>query len=418
MTRTKAFLNFLTQHSLSIYLFAFAIPLNPKWLGLGILIIVLEHLIKRNFRRPTEYKDIISFQKASVWLFLFYLMHLVGMTYSDNTSFGWMDIGMKASFGIFPVVLLLFKPKINLYIFFKAFIFGAIISIISCYYLSYLIYEETRQPWHFREMYLSHFMHRSYWAAYLALAFIFSVYLVIQKKINFLIGIILALTFFSVVFITGSKTGIIIAIMSTIILFIYIVRITKKWKLGFGLAIISGIALSVTLNFFPSVKDRIIRSYQYASGELSIDVNKTESTASRLLLWETALELIKEKPLFGTGTGDVKDVLIQRNFDKGYTGIAEKKLNAHNQFLNSWIAIGVLGVIFLLFSFLSPFIFSHKEHAFIQRLILFVLFSSMLTESFLETQAGIIPVAFFLSLFGVMQNSSTLEVTNQQPPQQ
>lgn len=398
MKLTKSFFNFLKEHAISLYLFAFIIPLYPKWLGYGILVIFLENLIKRNFRNPSEYKEFFNFKKGSFWLFIFYLIHLLGMSYSENTSFGWMDIGIKASFAIFPIIFLFFNPKINLSTFLKCFVLGALISIVLCYYLSYLVYQETGQPWHFREMYLSHFMHRSYWATYLVLAFIFSVYLLIIKKINIFIGFFLTLIFFILVFITGSKAGIIAVILSTVFLFIYLIRINKMWKWGFLLAIISVLLLTVTLNYFPSVKDRIVRSYQYATGDLTIDVDKTESTASRLLLWETSIELIKEKPFIGVGTGDVKDVLIHRNYDKGYIGIAEKKLNAHNQFLNTWIALGLIGFITLLFSFLSSFLYPFKEHVFLQRITIFVLFISLVAESFLETQAGIIPVAFFLTL--------------------
>ena len=397
----KAISHIKKIEALGVYLFAFLIPLNPKWLGYGILIIVLEQLIRRNFSPLSNYKEFFNWKKASLWLFLFYLMHFVGMTYSSNTDFGWMDIGMKASFGIFPVIFMLFNFKINLKLLFKSFVTGALVSIIICFYLSYLNYSETGNLWHFRESYLSHFIHRSYWATYLVLAFIFSVYLVIKKQINLLVGCTLSLLFFTVVFITGSKAGILIIIISTIALLIYIARVTGQLKWAIGLGVLAVVILITTLSYFPSVANRIESSYKYATGQYSINLEKTESTASRILMWQTAIDLIKEKPLLGYGTGDIKDVLAQKNKEKGNVDVAQRKMNAHNQFLNSWVAIGLFGFLFLVFIFLLPFIFAPQEEGFIHRLIIFILFASLVAESFLETQAGIIPVAFLMTLLGV-----------------
>ena len=394
-------LNIFKKESVGLYLFAFLIPLYPKWLGYGVAIIVLEQLIKRNFSPLSNYKKLFEPKKAFLWLFLFYLMHFVGMIYTDNISFGWMDTGMKSSFGIFPVVFVLFHFKVNKQLLFKSLILGALVSIIICYYLSYLNYAETGKSWHFRESYLSHFMHRSYWATYLVLAFIFSTYLVIKKQINIVVGAFLILLFFAIVFITGSKAGILILLISTISLLVYLTKTTGKLKWSLGLGVLALITLIITLSYFPSVANRIKSSYMFATGEYSINVEKTESTASRILMWRTSVDLIKEKPLLGVGTGDIKDALVQKNIEMGYTDVANRNMNSHNQFLNTWVAIGFFGFIFLFLFFLIPFIYVPTGEIFIQRLIVFTLFASLLAESFLETQAGIIPVAFLLSLFSL-----------------
>ena len=401
MERVNKLLKIIKHESIGIYLFAFLVPLNPKWLGYGILIIVLEQLIKRNFAQVSNYKQLIKWKKAGLWLLLYYLMHFVGMSLTDNTSFGWMDIGMKASFAIFPIIFILFRFKINQSILFKSFVLGAFVAVLICFYLSYLNYSESGQMVHFTESFLAHFMHRSYWATYLVLAYVFSGYLVIKKEFNLLFGSALAMLFFIVVFMTGSKAGILILVISTIALLIYVAKVLKRLKWAIGLGVLAVVILITTLSYFPSVANRIESSYKYATGQYSINVEKTESTASRILIWETAIDLIKEKPLLGYGTGDVKDVLAQKNIEKGNIDVAQRKMNTHNQFLNSWVAIGFFGLLFLLLIFLLPFIFAPQEEGFIHRLIVFILFASLVAESFLETQAGIIPVAFFMTLLGV-----------------
>ena len=87
----------------------------------------------------------------------------------------------------------------------------------------------------------------------------------------------------------------------------------------------------------------------------------TESSASRILIWKSSLELIMNKPIIGYGSGDVKDLLIYKYLQNGYFGIAEKKLNAHNQFLQTQLASGIFGLLMLLFIFIQFLINSLKN---------------------------------------------------------
>ena len=121
------------------------------------------------------------------------------------------------------------------------------------------------------------------------------------------------------------------------------------------------------------------------------------------------MDEIKEHPIWGVGTGDIKDELYQRNLSNGYTGVAEMHLNAHNQFLNIYLAIGILGFLTLLLSFLKPFWRIRGEHQFVVRSLVVILFLSLLTESFFETQAGIVPGAFILSLIANYSTTSAVK---------
>ena len=287
--------------------------------------------------------------------------------------------------------------------FLKSFVFGSFLAVIICLSISYFNFQESRSLVEFRESNLSHFMHRSYWATYLVLAFAFTLYLLIKKEMKFWMGIPVLLIFLVTVFLTGSKMGILLLILTAVTFLFYLVRQTKqiKWSIitTFSFACVIGLVLYLS----PSISNRLTSSYNYLIGNYSIDKENTESTASRILVWETATEIIKENPIFGVGTGDVKDVIIERNRQKGNIDVANKKLNAHNQFLNSWVALGVLGMLFLLFVFIFPFIYTNNEIKFISRIIIFILFTSMLSESFLETQAGIIPVAFLICLIPALR---------------
>lgn len=129
-----------------------------------------------------------------------------------------------------------------------------------------------------------------------------------------------------------------------------------------------------------------------------IDNTTTESSKVRLLIWQTSAEIIKDNFLFGVGTGDVKDVLMSKYKEKGLTGAYKENLNAHNQFLQTFIALGLPGILLLLASFVFPFILAIKTRNYIYLAFLIIVFINFLTESMLETIAGVMFYAFFNSL--------------------
>jgi hypothetical protein len=85
-------------------LIAFFMPLYGKALPPLIALLLLNWLVEGHFRR--KYEDL----KKNWYIFLispvlFYLMHLVGMTYSTNYAFGWFDMEVKLSLFVFPLLI-------------------------------------------------------------------------------------------------------------------------------------------------------------------------------------------------------------------------------------------------------------------------------------------------------------------------
>jgi O-antigen ligase len=128
------------------------------------------------------------------------------------------------------------------------------------------------------------------------------------------------------------------------------------------------------------------------------DKNSEESTASRIAVWQAALEIISENFMTGTGTGDVKDALIKKYSEKGMSFAREMKLNAHNQFIQTFAAVGVIGFIILLSSFFFTTLYAWKRKKYFYLIFLLLAFVNFTTESMLETQAGVVFYAFFNSV--------------------
>ncbi|GAA0714390.1 hypothetical protein GCM10009430_07520 [Aquimarina litoralis] len=80
---------------------------------------------------------------------------------------------------------------------------------------------------------------------------------------------------------------------------------------------------------------------------ISIVHSNSTSEKARLLSWDASFKLIKEAPLLGYGIGDANDVLIKKYNELNYTYNLENKYNAHNQFLQTFLQTGIIGVMVL-----------------------------------------------------------------------
>ena len=154
---------------------------------------------------------------------------------------------------------------------------------------------------------------------------------------------------------------------------------------------------------------RLRSSFQFlSSSENNIDKSTTESNAVRVLVWQQAIQLIKEKPILGYTPGDVNDKLYASYKENELTGALENKLNAHNQFLQTSLGIGVIGLLILLSLILFPIINGIKTKNVLIIFFSFLLFLNFIVESMLQTSAGTLFFTFFIGLFNNGINS-TLE---------
>lgn len=122
-----------------------------------------------------------------------------------------------------------------------------------------------------------------------------------------------------------------------------------------------------------------------------------------------AIRIIKKHPLFGVGIGDKKYELIERDLelgDKRYIefGIDTKPndiFNPHNQFLDFWIAAGIIPVICLLLFFINQFSKAVRYRHPIYIGLLYCFFLFCFTDMALMVQRGQIFFLFFICLFEI-----------------
>jgi O-antigen ligase len=141
------------------------------------------------------------------------------------------------------------------------------------------------------------------------------------------------------------------------------------------------------------------------------DINADEiasSSGERLLIWWYSFEITNDNLLFGVGTGDVRDELLVKYREKQMYNALGLGLNAHNQYLQTTLALGVLGLIALLLCIVLPFIYGVEYRHYLLIIFLILIAFNFLFESMLETQAGVVFYAFFNAyLFAIKKDPAS-----------
>jgi O-antigen ligase len=121
-------------------------------------------------------------------------------------------------------------------------------------------------------------------------------------------------------------------------------------------------------------------------------------TTLRMEIWDDALTTYQKSPLIGYGNGDGEQELLDQYQTDNFQQAIEENLNPHNQFMQTGIAIGALGILLVLALLLYPFTRWKKQYVFglIFSAISFLFF---MTESVLEKRSGVVAFSIFYCLF-------------------
>lgn len=332
----------------------------------------------------------------------FFLLHAGLYFFSFNKHEALTSIEIKLSFLAFPV--LFFSASFSdmqikkIYI---SFVSGCFLATIICLFRAGFLYLfQDFNAFFYSEF--TYFVHPSYFAMYLIFALLvimlyYQNWLSHLAHLNFKI-IVLSLVLLLGIILASSKMGLASALIILPFVFMYqlFYKGSKKTiALLIGFFLISGILF---YKFFPGYFERIQTAVSVTFSSRAIDKTETESTAVRILIWEEAVKLIQNNWMLGVTPGDANDRLYQAYEKSGMTGALSKHLNAHNQYLQTFIGTGILG--FILLCILT---FGAAVRGVMKRHRLLVLFSilmilNFLVESMLQAQAGFIFFVFFLCL--------------------
>lgn len=373
-------------------LIAFALPLSKAIVPILIALVLLFWILEADFRNKFASLKSKSFlQQIALYIFL-----LVGLSYTENTAAGGFDMEQKMSLLLFPLLLftsIKLDDEKQMQIE-RNFVFGCLLSIILCLVNASIHYYNSYSLDSFFYASFSCIMHPSYYGMYLCMACVFVLF---RKDLLFK-------TFYKIPASLFLSLGVVLASSKSALLTLLLVftakvfhKIIVKRDYKSSIVILGSLLIVLCSMFviFPKSISRLSDMTQ----TLQSHTSELNTTSSRIVIWKHSVEKILQKPLFGYGTGDVNDVLQESYQEKNESHIKELKLNAHNQYLQTTLALGLVGLLALVFPYFTLAIIAMKSKDFIIAGFVLVVCFNLLFEAMYETQAGIVFIAFFLSLF-------------------
>jgi O-antigen ligase len=392
-SRPKFFLGLLL-------LFIFAIPIS-QFISVRLLVIFL--LSSFFFNKNTRNEFFLVLTKA--WDILLYLVVLlIGFLYTTELDSGLGVIETSFSLFAIPLIFGVVRPfeENKFHELLLSFIAGLTFACLFCVIHSTISFYQTGSvaSFFFGQLTEALDFQPTYFAYYLCFAISVILYFIHYEKINYpiWISILLASFFFLMLMLTAGRTAYIamLLVFSFFILkFLFEEGRTFNTNLTFGISSVLLICM-LLINYF--------------------DVNAGLNTLGenndyweRITLWESAIKATPDF-LFGAGTGDYKAVLNDYFNAHSLSEYAKSSLNPHNQFIQSFLSNGLLGLISLLLLLGRPLYLSVKHQNVLGIMTFFSFFIYGMTEVFLGRYQGVVFFAFlhqcFISYYNCKDNLS------------
>ena len=417
-----------TFHFRLTQLFALIFPICPAWSSILIVLVAVNWIIGLGF------KGLIREQFKILPFILFagfFVLYLLGLFWTKNMDKGFSELETKLSLIVLPFVFFtvpLTKDQLRAVL--KSFVVGCALAMITwllfatynlCltkYYISqgnkiwnfdlnfflsaYILKYEMlggKKIWDFGVNFflkdrLSIIVHPSYMAMYLS----FAIWMIYKVEIPLFKSRKLKLVLYSLfilsIILLVSKAGIIILILIGGFMLYEMIFKHKKALKAISIVLLICMAFGSLFVFAPHFRYRFTNSFTAMTSKEN-NYTADESTGSRMAVWKASKEIIKQNFLIGTGTGSSNDALTESYKKDGMIVALKEHLNAHNQYLQTFITLGVFGLLWLLIVLFFPLQLAIAGKDMIYVGFLLIIIINIFVESMFETQAGVMFFAFF-----------------------
>jgi hypothetical protein len=385
--------------------------------NISLILLTVIWMINGNFK--TKFQKLKEAQWIRPFL-IYYLMLLIGMAITYDVENGLFTLNKKITFLILPIII---ATGINLdkeIIGFlkRSFVYSCICLILICLGSSALYFFQGGNPenfdfatsenfkaihpnaspiWmHFSYIQLAHWagIHPGYLSMYLVFCLIFLLTDQFRNVTDRTIHVLLGILIVCFIVLLATRMAILALICSTAYLLLNAVQ-KKQPRIVVAIGVVF-LALLLLLLVNPVAKFRIIEEPRITTYQVNQAVTNWNSVSYRLLEWEGSWSVIRDHWLIGVGTGGGKLAMdnFYAHFNKSTVGLEH---NAHNQYLQTWMETGILGLFtFLACIFLGLFRL-RKDPSYVCFIIIFSLMC--MTESIGERQKGVVFFTVFQVLF-------------------
>ena len=387
-------------YGVSLALLLFVMVVFQKMLSPAIGVFIIVFFVELFIRKNLKFKFSLPLL-GWVLLFAIYGLSLFKATHTD---IGLKLLEYKMSFFIFPIIFSFQHKQFQFWKVMQGFMFGALVLVLALTF----IYIFSGESYAYISSYYFN-IHPTYSSVYITVALFILFYGIYTKnyQIHFVLFIILFLCSVFTLFALISFAGVLFFVLSTLIIFLFII----KNQFGVKAALLSLIVGATAVFFIITKNDRL--SYDYATAKQTLsqvyeqpegfvqrNENATSGTKIRVLMWYFSWEVIKENPM-GVGLGDIDFYLDEKVEKYNISYLKTVHLNPHNQFLQIGIDTGVFGLTYFVGLFMMLLWFSIKTKNYLLLFLLFNLLFNSLFESMLQRQSGIVFYTLFACLLSV-----------------
>jgi O-antigen ligase len=359
-------------------------------------------------KKVNEIKNSPAHHKILFFLFLaYYFWTVAGITYSQNTNEGFRNLILRLPLLLFPLILTSPEEylKNNTGKILRLFaICTSLFSVVCLFYATYRSISNingtfsfnphpAEYPWlnYYYATYFAIFQHPSYLSMYV----LFSVFISFEEiskrvgSISKYFWIVISIILIASLYLLSSRAAFIASFISIPLYFIFKfkeARISWIWWITTFMII-----LGILISFFSNPRLQLILESENKQ-EL---INKTMHE-SRFGLWSAGLNIVRNNPVFGIGTG-----AIQAELDKEYLRMGDenllkvKDLNTHNQFIETAAENGIISFILFILIFCSMFIISSSTRNILYLMFIIIILVSFTFEAMLNRLAGLLFFGFF-----------------------
>jgi len=418
----------LWQYSLCILAFAIALPF--RFGSLAIIILALGWLLQLNI--STTWHNLKT--RKALWLwFIYFALHAISYTYSQNKEQSLFDLQSKLSFVLLPLFIgtgsyISSRHTERIFLFFISGVTSIALYTMVKHGLLYMRTHDLQSLFYNQlvEGLDANAVTQAWYAIFAISILLFSPWEHFFKKQYYYLKIILIVLL--TVFLILLSARMLMALYFVFILPFFILQSVKKFS-KVHLAIISIVVttLAAILIFTENpVKKRyedifkINISQSFLDDYTHVAEGDFSNLTLRVFLWRLGFENMQEHNLWltGAGNGDVYKLQNDKMHQYGmnmYPPVDEWRspfynANLHNMYLQSLLMLGIGGmVIFILISF-SPFLkLTQIKYSRVFLVFNIIAIFVMMQEAALQSQGGIIYYTFFTQVFWLLYYTRSQE---------
>lgn len=385
-------------------LVVFALPFSIKLTTQAIVILTLIWLWQRPLKRLR-----LAAKKPFIWLISGpYLLTIVSLLYTQDLKAGIWELEKGLALLLFPILMATANPLPQSRVDFilKSFLSANLLfGIISVGYAVFKYVRDGVNFFFYHDLVSPLFnSHATYYSMYLIFSLFILYYFYFRtahRSWRFSLLTAGVTIFFSVlIYLLAIRSVIFFFTCGTLAAISFYVYKTRNIIMGAGMLL--GFVFLILFAFRKNdvLKEKffqILENYEYEMSEDNIEGYNGLTT--RLAQWESSLSIIREHPVLGVGPADVQAHLQQVYLENYLLYSYKSRFNAHSQYVQTTLGLGVTGLIVLLASFLIPGVLAIRQRNMLYLGFLILFSFCCITESMLYVQKGLVFYSVFTSLF-------------------